>query len=71
MNLDKKEELTELFEKYQNLLTQAQKQAMHLYLIEDLSLSEIGNILAVSRQSVHDAIKKGETKLISIDNKIS
>lgn len=63
MNLDKRDELMELFEKYQNFLTQNQRQTLHLYLIEDLSLVEISDILATSRQAVHDAIKKGEKKL--------
>lgn len=70
MNLDKRDELLVLFEKYQNFLTQTQKQAMHLYLVEDLSLREVSDILAVSRQSVHDAIKKGEAKLQSIEEKM-
>ncbi len=71
MNLAKREKLTLLFEKYKNFLTQNQIQTMHLYLIEDLSLSEIAKILATSRQSIHDAIKKSEKKLILINQKIS
>ena len=71
MNLVKREKLTILFEKYKNFLTQNQMQIIHLYLIEDLSLSEIAKILATSRQSVHDSLKKTEKKLISINEKIS
>ena len=70
MNLDKRDELAALFEKYQNFLTQSQKQSLHLYLIEDLSLAEIANILATSRQAVHDSIKKGIIKLYKTDERM-
>lgn len=71
MNLAKREELTLLFEKYKNFLTQNQIQIIHLYLIEDLSLIEIAKILATTRQSIHDSIKKSEKKLILIKEKMS
>ena len=52
MNLDKRDEFLELFELYKNFLTQTQKQSMHLYMVEDLSLVEIASILATTRQAV-------------------
>ncbi|MCK5807171.1 MAG: hypothetical protein KAG91_02130 [Mycoplasmataceae bacterium] len=70
MNLDKREELVVLYEKYKNLLTQNQRQVLHLRLVEDLSLAEIAEILATSRQSVNDAISKGSKKLETINSKI-
>ena len=70
MTLDKREELIGLFEKYHNLLTQNQKQILHLRLFEDLSLAEIAEILATTRQSVNDAISKGSKKLETINSKI-
>lgn len=70
MNLDKREELIVLYEKYKNLLTQNQRQVLHLRLVEDLSLAEIAEILATSRQSVNDAISKGSKKLETINSKI-
>lgn len=71
MNLNERDELIELFEKYQGLLTQSQKQAMHLYLIEDLSLAEVAEELATTRQAVHDAINKGKAKLIKIKQSLN
>lgn len=71
MNINERDELIELFEKYQGLLTQAQRQAMHLYLIEDLSLAEVAEELATTRQAVHDAINKGKAKLKKINESIS
>jgi predicted DNA-binding protein YlxM (UPF0122 family) len=70
MEIFRKDFLIELFENYKNFLTQTQKQTMHLYLIEDLSLREIADILVSTRQAIHDAIKKTEKKLLSIDKKI-
>lgn len=66
MTLEERDKLVDLFEKYGNLLTQVQKQAMQLYLIEDLSLQEVADVLATSRQAVNDAIKKGKVKLSKI-----
>ena len=70
MNLDKREDLITLYEKYKNLLTQNQRQVLHLRLLEDLSLAEIAEILATTRQSVNDAISKGTKKLETINSKI-
>lgn len=66
MTLEEREQLTTLFEQYGKLLTQVQSQAMHLYLVEDLSLQEVADVLATSRQAVNDAIKKGKAKLFKI-----
>ena len=66
MEIEKRIEIINLFEKYQGFLTQAQKQAMHLYYIEDLSLAEVAEIVAVTRNAVYDAIKKGEKKLLKV-----
>lgn len=66
MTLEERDELIDLFEQYGGLLTQVQRQAMQLYLNEDLSLQEVADVLATSRQAVNDAIKKGKAKLFKI-----
>jgi len=63
MNLESREVYTELFEEYGPVLSQRQKQVMHLYLLEDLSLVEIADIMATTRQAVNDALRKGQKKL--------
>ena len=50
-------EQTLLYDFYGELLTEHQKQIYELYL-DDLSLSEIANELGISRQGVHDLIKR-------------
>lgn len=70
MELLEREKYTELFEKFKGLLTQTQRQALQLYLFEDLSTSEIAKEVATTRQAVHDAIKKGLKRLEDISLRI-
>ncbi|MGL5733088.1 MAG: sigma factor-like helix-turn-helix DNA-binding protein [Metamycoplasmataceae bacterium] len=58
-----REELIKTFLKYEFVLTQNQKQIMHLYYIEDLSISEISEIVATTRSAVFDALDKARKKL--------
>ena len=48
-----------LLDFYGELLTKKQRSALDLYYNEDLSLLEIGEHLSISRQGVHECIKKG------------
>ena len=52
-----------LFDLYGALLTKKQRHCLIMYLFEDLSLSEIGDALGISRQAVHDTIRRGEAAL--------
>lgn len=55
--------LGRLFDIYGGLLTAKQKQCLGLYFYDDLSLSEISEELGVSRQAVHDLLKRVEQLL--------
>lgn len=55
--------LGRLFDIYGSLLTAKQKQCLGLYFYDDLSLSEISEELGVSRQAVHDLLKRVEQLL--------
>lgn len=70
MTLDEREKTAILFDKYKNLLSQSQRQALQLYLFEDLTLSEIADVLATSRQAVYDSVRKGKTKLLKLEKEI-
>lgn len=59
-----------LFDVYGALLTEKQQQAMTLTYNEDYSLGEIAAMQGVSRQAVHDAIRRAEEQLESYDEKL-
>ena len=52
-----------LMDFYGELLPKRQKDVIKLYYEEDLSLSEISEEFGISRQGVHDALKKGQHSL--------
>lgn len=70
MELSQREHYSDLFDKFSGLLTQTQRQALQLYLFEDLGFAEIALEVATSRQAVHDAVKKGLAKLDEIKSKM-
>ena len=56
-------ELINLFDIYEFLLTSREQEIFKYYYYEDLSLSEIGENLDISRTGVHNTLKKVEEKL--------
>lgn len=63
-------ETTLLYDLYKNLLTDRQREAMGLYIEENLSLSEIADDFEISRQGVFDALKNAEKSLVEYENKL-
>ncbi|MDX9917814.1 MAG: sigma factor-like helix-turn-helix DNA-binding protein [Gudongella sp.] len=59
-----------LIDFYGKLLSEKQYQIVDLYYLNDLSLSEIGEVLGTSRQSVFDTMKRAEEKLLSYENEL-
>ena len=49
-----------LFDMYGALLTEKQQRCLSMYLLEDYSLSEIGEALGISRQAAHDTLRRSE-----------
>lgn len=62
--------LTLLFDFYGELLTEKQKQVFSLHYQDDLSLSEIGEELSISRQAVRDLLKRTEKILLDYEQKL-
>ncbi len=62
--------LGSLFAIYGGLLTGRQRQCLEFYLYDDLSLAEIAAELAVSRQAVHDLLKRSEQLLERSEQKL-
>jgi predicted DNA-binding protein YlxM (UPF0122 family) len=59
-----------LYDFYGQMLTERQRQAIELYFQLDLSLSEIGAELGVSRQAVHDLLKRSEEALLHYEQRL-
>ncbi len=68
--MDKVYEETLLFDYYGELLTERQRAVCRLHLAEDWSLAEIAEELSVSRQAVHDTLKKAFAALNEYENKL-
>lgn len=67
MEVDKNLRMGILLDLYGELLTERQFDMMSMYFHDDLSLSEIAEQYDISRQGVHDAIKRGEESLAEYD----
>lgn len=60
-----------LFDFYGELLTAKQQEMWNLFYNEDLSLSEIAEELSVSRQAVHDSLKRATDIMQDYDKKLN
>lgn len=63
-------ELTNLFDIYESLLTDREKEIFKYYYYEDLSLSEIGENLNITRTGVFNTLKKVEEKLLQYEDNL-
>lgn len=63
-------EFGNLFDFYGNILNDSQKKVVELYYVDDLSLSEIGEELSITRQAAHDTLKRAERNLRSHEEKL-
>ena len=68
--MDKIAETSLLYDFYGQLLTEKQRQVMELYHEENLSLTEIADEFTISRQAVHDTLKKAERSLAEYEEKL-
>lgn len=62
-NIEKIIRVSLLLDFYGPLLTQKQKTALTLFYEEDFSLGEIAQACGISRQAVHDSLRRGEALL--------
>ena len=59
-----------LYDFYGQLLTERQGQIIELYTQENYSLGEISSELEISRQAVHDALRKAQRSLERYEEKL-
>lgn len=68
--LDKREHLITLFEKYQKFWLKHNHKAFQLYFMEDMSYQEIANLTATTRTAAYDSVKKAISKLERLEQKM-
>ncbi len=68
--MSKNLDITLLLDFYGDMLTDKQRGFLSYYYNDDLSLSEIAADEGITRQGVRDAIKRAETQLISMEERL-
>ena len=68
--MEEKVKLTYLCDFYGELLKEHQRRIFEAYLFEDLSMSEIAQREGMTRQGVHDHIRRCEKKLLDYEEKL-
>jgi uncharacterized protein len=70
VSLAKNLEITILLDFYGDMLTKKQRDFLGYYYNDDLSLSEIALNEGITRQGVRDAIKRAESQLFEMENRL-
>lgn len=70
MEMEKKVLQTYLYDFYGELLTQHQRMIYEDFVLQDLSLSEIAEEQGISRQGVHDLVKRCDRLLEGYEEKL-
>jgi uncharacterized protein len=65
--IDKVARVGKLYDFYATLLTDRQRKWVELHYLDDLSLAEIAEQYGVTRQAVHDNLKRAEEQLEGYD----
>ncbi|MDR3563842.1 MAG: YlxM family DNA-binding protein [Negativicutes bacterium] len=60
----------QLYDFYGALLTDKQRQCLEMHYLNDLSLAEIADEFQVSRQAIHDILRRGELILEEYEAKL-
>ncbi|HOB37258.1 MAG TPA: sigma factor-like helix-turn-helix DNA-binding protein [Candidatus Avimonas sp.] len=63
-------EISLLFDFYGDMLTEKQQNMIQYYYNEDLSLAEIAENEGITRQGVRDSIKRAETQLVEMEERL-
>jgi Uncharacterized protein conserved in bacteria len=63
-------EISFLLDFYGDMLTEKQREVIEYYYNDDLSLSEIADNEGITRQGVRDSIKRAETQLLDMEERL-
>ncbi len=62
--------MNDLLDWYENLLTKKQRDIMHYYYQQDLSLREIADELNISHNAVYDTITRASKRLEEVERQV-
>lgn len=68
--LNKVLRIGQLYDFYNALLTEKQRECLNMHYLQDLSLAEIAEEYNVSRQAVHDILRRAEQTLEEYEEKL-
>jgi len=68
--LEKTTQMNLLYDFYGMMLTDKQREFVELYYLDDLSLAEIAEQFEISRQAVHDNIRRAGAQLLEYEAKL-
>lgn len=68
--ITKTRRMNDLLDWYEDLLTKKQKDVMHLYYQQDLSLREIADELDVSHNAIYDTVSRASKRLEEIEQHV-
>lgn len=68
--MEKNVQISLLLDFYQKMLTEKQAECIDLYYNDDLSLSELSIHFGITRQGVRDNIKRAESVLFNIEERL-
>ncbi len=70
MNITTKMNIIKLYEVYGANLTTKQQQVIDFYVLQDLSLGEVSDLLNISRQAVKYTLDNARKSMLKLDNKL-
>ena len=62
--------ISDLLDEYAAVLSERHRELLDYYYNQDLSLSEIAELIGISRQGVRDGIKKAEEELLFLEERL-
>ena len=68
--MNSRHDISLLYDFYGALLQDSQQRVIELYVNDDLSLSEVADILQISRQGVRDSLTRASRKLNEYEQKL-
>jgi len=68
--LNKVLRIGQLYDFYNALLTEKQQDCLNMHYLQDLSLAEIAEEFGVSRQAIHDILRRAEQTLEDYEEKL-